>query len=148
MARFTCGISWWRHQIETFSALLALCKGNSPVTCEFPSQRPVTRSFDVFIDLRPKKWLNKQSWGWWFQTSPHSLLRRCYVNIYIYEYIFVYVYISVYVYAGMCVYICICMYMYMYQCSHSHQPSVCYHLFIHITKPWYSVSVCRLCDSR
>ena len=39
--------SWWRHQVETFSALLVLCVGNSPVTGEFPSQRPVTRSFDV-----------------------------------------------------------------------------------------------------
>ena len=44
--------SWWRHQMETFSALLALCAGNSPVTGEFPAQRPVTRSFDVFFDLR------------------------------------------------------------------------------------------------
>ena len=43
----------WRHQMETFSALLALCAGNSPVTGEFPSQRPVTHSFDVFFDLRP-----------------------------------------------------------------------------------------------
>ena len=41
---------WWRHQMETFSALLALCAGNSPVTGEIPSQRPVTRSFDVFIN--------------------------------------------------------------------------------------------------
>ena len=24
-------LSWWRHQIETFSALLAICAGNSPV---------------------------------------------------------------------------------------------------------------------
>ena len=39
----------WRHQMETFSALLALCAGNAPVTGEFPSQRSVTRSFDVFI---------------------------------------------------------------------------------------------------
>ena len=36
--------SWWRHQMETFSALLALCAGNSPVPGEFPAQRPVTRS--------------------------------------------------------------------------------------------------------
>ena len=43
--------TWWRHQMETFSALLALCAGNSPVSGEFPSQRPVTRSFDVFFDL-------------------------------------------------------------------------------------------------
>ena len=43
---------WWRHQMETFSALLALCAGNSSVTSEFPAQRPVTGSFDVFFDLR------------------------------------------------------------------------------------------------
>ena len=46
------GDTWWRHQMETFSALLAHCEGNSPVTGEFPSQRPVTRSFDVFSDRR------------------------------------------------------------------------------------------------
>ena len=39
----------WRHQIETFSALLALCEGNPPVTGAFSSQRSVTRSFDVFF---------------------------------------------------------------------------------------------------
>ena len=38
--------------MEKFSALLALCVGNSPVTGEFPSQRPVAKSFDVFFDLR------------------------------------------------------------------------------------------------
>ena len=43
--------------METFSALLAICVGNSPVPDEFPTQRPETRSFDVFFDLR----LNKQS---------------------------------------------------------------------------------------
>ena len=53
--------SWWRHQMETFSALLALCVGNSPVTGEFPSQRPVTRNFDVFFDLCLNKQLSKQS---------------------------------------------------------------------------------------
>ena len=39
------------------------------------SQRPVTRSFDVFFDLRPVKQLSKQSWGWWFWTSPRPLWR-------------------------------------------------------------------------
>ena len=53
-----------RHQMEKFSALLALRAGNSPVTGEFPAQRPVTRSFDVFFYLRPNKRLSKQSWGW------------------------------------------------------------------------------------
>ena len=42
----------WRHPMETFSALLAICAGNSPVPGEFPAQRPVTRSFDIFFDLR------------------------------------------------------------------------------------------------
>ena len=60
--------SWCRHQMETFSALQAICAGNSPVTGEFPARRPVTRSFDVFFDLRLNKWLRKQSWGWWFET--------------------------------------------------------------------------------
>ena len=40
---------WWRHQMETFSALLALCAGNSPVPGEFPTLRPVTPRFDVFF---------------------------------------------------------------------------------------------------
>ena len=58
--------------METFSALLAICARNSPVTGEFPAQRPVTRSFDVFFDLRLNKQLSKQSWGWWFDLpSPH-----------------------------------------------------------------------------
>ena len=46
-------LSWWRDQMETITALLALCAGNSPVTGEFPAQRPVTRSFDVFFELCP-----------------------------------------------------------------------------------------------
>ena len=40
---------WWRHQMEIFSALLDLCAGYSPVSGEFPSQRPVTRTFDAPI---------------------------------------------------------------------------------------------------
>ena len=54
--------TWWRHQMEIFSALLALCAGNSPVTGEFHAQRPVMRNFDVFFDLRLNKLLGKQSW--------------------------------------------------------------------------------------
>ena len=68
--------SWWRHQMETFSALLTLCAGNSPVTGEFPSKRPVTRSFDVFSHLRLNKRLSKQSGGWWFETPLRSLWRH------------------------------------------------------------------------
>ena len=46
--------------METFSALLAICAGNSPVTGEFPTQRPVTRGFGISFDLRLNKRLSKQ----------------------------------------------------------------------------------------
>ena len=59
-----------------FSVTGPLCAGNSPVTGEFPSQRPVPRSFDVFFDLRPNKRLSKQSWGWRFETPSRSLWRH------------------------------------------------------------------------
>ena len=54
--------------METFSALLAICAGNSPVTGEFPAQRPVTQSFDVFFDLH----LNNG----WVNTGEAGDLRR------------------------------------------------------------------------
>ena len=44
---------------------------------EFPAQRPVTRSSDVFFDLRLNKRLSKQPWGWWFETPSWSLWRQC-----------------------------------------------------------------------
>ena len=69
-------ISWLRHQMETISRLLAICAGNSPVNGEFPAQRPVTRSLDVFFDLRPNKRLSKQSSGWWFVTPSRPLWRH------------------------------------------------------------------------
>ena len=69
--------SWWRHQMETFSTLLALCAGNSPVTGEFPAQRPVMRSFDGFFDLHLYKRFSKQLWGWWFETPSRPLWCRC-----------------------------------------------------------------------
>ena len=55
--------AWWRQQMETFSALLALCAGNSPFTGEFPVQRPMKRSFDISFDPRLNKQLSKQPWG-------------------------------------------------------------------------------------
>ena len=62
--------------IRNIFALLAICAGNSPVPGEFPAQRPVTRSFDVFFDLRLNKRLSKHSWGWWFETLPRPLWRH------------------------------------------------------------------------
>ena len=55
---------WWRHQMETFSALLTLCAGNSPVSGEFPAQRPVTRSL-IFslICVWINGWVNNREAG-------------------------------------------------------------------------------------
>ena len=71
------GPSWSRHPMETFSALPAFCVGSSPVTGEFPSQRPVTRIFDVFFDLRLNQQLCKQWRRRWFETQSCSLWRHC-----------------------------------------------------------------------
>ena len=67
--------------METFSALLAISAGNSPVTSEFHVQRPVTRSFDVFFDLRLNKQISKQSLGWWFEEPSRPIWRQSNVNI-------------------------------------------------------------------
>ena len=72
-----CPSSWWHHQMEIFSALLVLCAGNSTVTGEFPTQRPVTHSFDVFFVLVLNKRLSKQLWVLWFQTPSRPLWRHC-----------------------------------------------------------------------
>ena len=67
----------WRHQMEKFSVLLALCAATSPITGEFPSKRPVTQSFDVLFNLHLNKRLSKQSDGRWFETPSRSLWRHC-----------------------------------------------------------------------
>ena len=74
-------LNWWSEtQDDVFkwkhSALLDLCVENSPVTGEFPLQRPVVRSFAVFLDLCLNKLLSKQSWAWWFETPSRSLWRH------------------------------------------------------------------------
>ena len=56
--------SWWRHQMEIFSALLVICAGNLTVTGEFPAQRSVTLSFDVIFDLLwTNGWANNRDAG-------------------------------------------------------------------------------------
>ena len=63
---------WWRHQMEIFVALLALCEGNPPVTGGFLSRRPVTQSFDVFFDLRLKNgWANNRDAGEFRRHRAH-----------------------------------------------------------------------------
>ena len=72
------GHPWWRHQMVTFTALLALCAGNSPVTGEFPAQRPVTRSCDVLfngvstrVHVMARCWLAKKKH---YLVSPALML--------------------------------------------------------------------------
>ena len=68
---------WWRHQMETFSASLALCEGNPPDTGWFPSQRSLTRRFGVFFDLRLNKRLIKLWIRRLFKTLWRPLWRHC-----------------------------------------------------------------------
>ena len=72
-----CCCPIWRHQVETFSALLNLCERNSPTTGEFPSQRPETLSLYVFFDLRLNKRLSKPSGRLWFEEPSRLLWRHC-----------------------------------------------------------------------
>ena len=67
----------WHHELETFSVLLALCEGHPPVTAGFPSQRPVTRGFNVFFDLRLDRRLSKQSRRRGFEMPLRSWWRHC-----------------------------------------------------------------------
>ena len=62
--------------METFSALLVICSGNSPGLGKFPAQRQVTRSLGVFFDLHLNKRLCKQSWGWLIETLSVPLWRH------------------------------------------------------------------------
>ena len=55
--------------METFSPLLAICAGNSPVSPEFTAQRPVMQGFDVFFD---RIWIN----GWVNNHKAGDM--RCY----------------------------------------------------------------------
>ena len=63
--------------LETFSALLAFCAGNSPVTGELHTQRPVARSFDVFFDVHLNQQMSKKWRRQWFETPSCSLWRHC-----------------------------------------------------------------------
>ena len=80
-------LTWWLHPIRTFSALLAICAGNSPVNGEFTGQRGIPRTkasvaeLWCFLCSAPDKRLCKQSWGWWFGMPSHPLWRHCNENM-------------------------------------------------------------------
>ena len=64
----------WKHFPRNWTFVRGIHR--SPVPGEFPAQRPVTRSFDVFFDLRLNKRLSKQSWGLWFESLSCPLWRH------------------------------------------------------------------------
>ena len=86
----------WRHDVSICSILNAFsCSFKNSLTTwmgpicqceyyalwnwwigEFPAKKPVTRSSDVFFDLRLNKRLSNQSWGWWFETLSPPLWRH------------------------------------------------------------------------
>ena len=66
------------HQTKQDITMMTLSNGNiSAFSGEFPSQRPVTRSFDVFFDLRLNKQLSNQSRHRWFETTSRSSWHHC-----------------------------------------------------------------------
>ena len=70
-------MSWWLHQIETFSVLLAICAANSPVTGKFPALKPVAWSFDFFICAWINGWVNNREAGDLRRTPSRPLWRHC-----------------------------------------------------------------------
>ena len=74
-------VSWWRHQMETFSNSMALCEGNPSFTGGFPSQKPMTRSFDGFFDLHLNKRLSNQSKRRQFETPSASFMTSSWLRL-------------------------------------------------------------------
>ena len=72
----SCAFCMMTSSSGSIFRVTGLLWGNSPVTGEFPAQRPVTRSFDIFFDLRLSKRLDKQSKRRWFETPSPSLWRH------------------------------------------------------------------------
>ena len=66
---------WWRHQMETFSALLA---GHRWIPCTKASDAELW-----WFLQRLNKQLSKKWWGWWFETPSRSLWRHCNVACYL-----------------------------------------------------------------
>ena len=82
--------SWWRHQMEIISALLTFWVENSPVTGEFPTQRPATQNFDVFFDLHLNKRSSRQSSRRWFETPSCCKSMVIYLHAYLYIRIYIF----------------------------------------------------------
>ena len=69
-------VTWWCDKWKQFPCYWPFVRG-----IQWSSQRPVTRSFNVFFVLRQNKWLGKQSRRWWFETQSRSLWCHCNENL-------------------------------------------------------------------
>ena len=69
-------VSWWHHQMETLQRYLHFVRGNHRSPVISPHKGALTRSFDVFFNLRQNKRLSKRGWG--FDTPSRPLWRHCY----------------------------------------------------------------------
>ena len=99
MRGLLCWRLWSYHIFVLRETISMMTSSNGNIFCvtghlygefpgEFHAQRPVTRSFDVFFDLRLNKRLSKQSWGWWFETLSRPLWRHHNgLNLFIYAYL-------------------------------------------------------------
>ena len=63
----------WKH----FPRYWPFARGIHRWPVDSPSQRPATRCFEVFFDLRPNKRFSKQSRRRWFETPSRSVWRHC-----------------------------------------------------------------------
>ena len=82
MGTTICWLQYYGYHMKTSSnrsifRVTGLLCGEFTGPGEFPTQRPVARSFDVFFDLRLNKRLSKQPWGWWCETPSRPLWRQC-----------------------------------------------------------------------
>ena len=74
----TCMVlTWWRHQMKSFSALLGLCEGKPSVTGGFPHKGQWRGALMFYFTCAWKKRLSKQSTRWRFETLSCSLWRHC-----------------------------------------------------------------------
>ena len=73
MAWGAMSVSWWSHNLETLSALVARCEGNHRWMVDSPHKGPMTLIFDVLFDVSLKQPLNKHSGFWLFETPWRSL---------------------------------------------------------------------------
>ena len=70
-------VSWWRHQMETFFVLLAICAGIHRSAVNYPHEGLWRGALMFSLICALNKQLSKQSRGWWFEMSSRSLWRHC-----------------------------------------------------------------------